>query len=419
MGAMVRRFASRLVALAVLCGFVSLQIFDPYPIELLRLNSFDYYQRLKPRDILPPDKKQVTIVAIDEASLLEYGPWPWPRALLADLARKLQADGAKVVAFDIVFAETRRGGGDAAFTEAVREGRVVLGFGTYQKKIIAPVRPPLEKNVTVMGNEKVDIGVFLPSALYLLRNLAELESAAAGHGVFSLPPEADGKARRVPTTFSHDGRLYPAFAVEILRVAFRENALSVELNKAGIERVGVGKEFYLPTDAQGRVWLYFSKSDRDKYVSVKDVLNDTADPDLLRGKIVIVGADAVGLMDIHPSPVEASMAGVEIHAQFVEQALQGAFLHRPANFRGGEFVFLIFCGLLFIAFVPKLPAIRGLFAYLVSVGAVTGFSWYLFSQHRMLFDASLPAAALTALYMVLVVGMLIVKEAKVENSGAI
>ena len=51
---------------------------------------------------------QVAIVDIDYQSLQEIGQWPWPRTEIAKVIRNLKEDGARVVGFDIVFAEPDR-----------------------------------------------------------------------------------------------------------------------------------------------------------------------------------------------------------------------------------------------------------------------------------------------------------------------
>ena len=70
----------RAIALTVLFGFVMLRAWDPVPLELLRLKSFDLYQLLKPRTVT---QRPVVIVDIDEPSLEALGQWPWPRTLPA------------------------------------------------------------------------------------------------------------------------------------------------------------------------------------------------------------------------------------------------------------------------------------------------------------------------------------------------
>ena len=95
----------RVVCLCLLAALVALRIWDPEPLQSLRARTFDFYQVLKPRDA---KLRPAVIVDIDEASLAEFGQWPWPRTLLADLVTKLTKLGSAAIAFDIIFAEPDR-----------------------------------------------------------------------------------------------------------------------------------------------------------------------------------------------------------------------------------------------------------------------------------------------------------------------
>ena len=79
----------RLLGMALLIGFMFLYYVDPYPVQFLRLKTFDYYQQQKPREIPPPQGKPVTIIDLDEESLAEIGQWPWPRTTVAKLIENL------------------------------------------------------------------------------------------------------------------------------------------------------------------------------------------------------------------------------------------------------------------------------------------------------------------------------------------
>src|SRR5262245_10483646 len=92
----------RSLGLIVLIAMIALRVWDPPPVEAVRLRTFDFYQLLKPRQIIA---RPVVIVDIDDESLKELGQWPWPRTMVADLVARLTAMGAAVIGFDIVFAE--------------------------------------------------------------------------------------------------------------------------------------------------------------------------------------------------------------------------------------------------------------------------------------------------------------------------
>src|SRR5260221_13042319 len=89
----------------LLLALVPLRVLDPQPLEEVRLRTFDFYQRLRPRQ---PVARPVAIVDIDEASLKEIGQWPWPRTIVADLVTQLTQLGAVAIAFDVIFAEPDR-----------------------------------------------------------------------------------------------------------------------------------------------------------------------------------------------------------------------------------------------------------------------------------------------------------------------
>ena len=92
------------------------------------VENFAYDVAFGLRGSTPPSN--IVVVAIDDESLRpeRLGRFPWPRRVYAELLEQLAE--AKVVAFDVLFAEPDRYDpqGDAQFAEAIRRhGRVVLG----------------------------------------------------------------------------------------------------------------------------------------------------------------------------------------------------------------------------------------------------------------------------------------------------
>ncbi len=214
-------------------------------------------------------------------------------------------------------------------------------------------------------------------------------------------PELDGTVRRVPTLFVHDKNLYPSLPIEMLRVGLNRKTILVKANRAGITFLGISNNLQLPTDGQGRVWPHFSKGDRSKYVSAKDVLNGTVDQSLIKGKLTIIGTSAVGLVDIHAVPTEPVMPGVEVHAQLIEAALHKAFLSRPNYFNAAELALILFSGLSMVILVPWIGAKWTMLLFFTVVVGAGGISWYLFTEHRLLFDAGYAAISTLLLYTIL------------------
>jgi adenylate cyclase len=153
----------------------------------------------------------------------------------------------------------------------------------------------------------------------VLRNLPQLERAAAGRGLFTIATERDGMVRRVPLIMRGEGKVVPALAVDLLRASTGTSAVLVRSDESGVRSVAMpGLE--LPTDQNGRVWIHFSPHDRAKYVSAKNVINRQVAPEKFAGKLVLIGC--VGNRALLSRPPGAfGVPGVEIHAQLLQAAL--------------------------------------------------------------------------------------------------
>ena len=411
---------ARAVCILLLFALVPLRIADPLPIEELRLRTFDLFQVLRPRE---QKVRPVVIVDIDEASLREIGQWPWPRTVIADLVTRLRAAGAVAVGFDVIFAEPDRmspavaagsfrgldaetreklaalPSNDAVFAEAIKKaGGIIVGeTAASQAAPRAEGENAPQTGFAIVGPNPRPFLVTFPG---LLRNIPPIEQAAAGRGMFSIDPEPDGIVRRVPVVMEAQGQLAPALTMEMLRVVSRAGAILIRADRAGVKTVAVpGLE--VPTDGRGRFWVYFNKRDPARSVSATDVLNGRVAPDRLRGRLVLIGTSATGLLDIKTTPVQPDMPGVEVHAQILENILTKSLLASPGYAIGAEIIAAVVFGLAIIVAAPMLPA-----AIVVALGAILiagliGISWYFFVGHHLLIDFTYPLISCWLIYLVL------------------
>jgi len=428
-----------LVAFLVLISALTLRVIDPGALVRLRDFAFDSYQRIKPR--VPPPDLPVHIIDIDEASLAEYGQWPWPRTLLAQLVDKLTEKGAAVIAFDVVFAEADRSSlativrempvndntkelrrltasfpdNDEVFAEAISRSNVVTGFGFDPHGSSKPPRRPfgIAQNTGEKNPLSVDqmIAMFLPSQAGAVRTIDVLENAAKGNGSVTTEVES-AIVREIPMLFRMAGQksedLFPALSLEAVRAA--QNASTYLVRWAGAQglesfgaRTGMSSirvgQFTVDTDAAGRVALYDSGPKASRFISAKDVLKGTVPDDKIDGQILFIGTSAVGLKDLRNTPLQNSVPGVEIHAQLVEQILTGTFLERPDYADGLEFLYLLAIGLVFVLLIPRLSAIAMAIVAVGFVGIGVVVPWIAFAQAHMLFDPIYPPVTLAAIYV--------------------
>jgi len=194
--------------------------------------------------------------------------------------------------------------------------------------------------------------------------------------------------------------MYPTLALELYRVGTRQSTMAIDYNPAGIIGVKL-KGLNIPTDRNGQIWMKFGKHDRSLYVSARDVLNGTADPQRLAGTLAFLGTSAIGLLDIKATPLDAALPGVEVHAQLLQNILDKNYLARPNWAIGAEIVAMVLVGLLLILLVPFLGALWTLVLAIMTVAVLLGLSWWIYDSYGLLLDMVFPAIAIFIVSVVL------------------
>lgn len=403
---------------------LTLLVTDPLPLQGLRNQLFDQYQRWYPRDYVDVP---VRIIDIDQESLARLGQWPWPRTRLAELVKKLKGSGTAAIGFDVVFAEPDRTSPRAmldllALTEPLRStlaslpdndtvlaqslagAGVVLGFADQNEGSRTQMEPKmaLSDRLTLSTLPFRYVTAGEPPGRWLhpfhlpLIPLPNLANAAEGIGALSFVPDSDGVVRRVPLVFQLAGESIPTLVAEVLRVAQGEKNyfLKTAGKDLGLAEIRIG-QFAIPTTAQGEVWVHFSNAVPNRYLSAWKVLAGEVPAELLDGHMALIGSSAQGLMDLRFSPFGQIIPGVEVHAQALEQILSGQYLQRPGWATALESLVILVGGLV-VGFVAiRFPTLWGANFTLALLGLLLVSGWYAFREQGLLINTVVPALTLT------------------------
>ncbi len=397
---------------------------DPFVVQGLRLIGFDTYQHLSPRAYNP--ELPVRILDIDERSLKIYGQWPWPRTTMRDIVGKLRERGAAAIAFDVQFSEpdrtsleevakrlpagdadkltsiiAKRSTNDEEFTAILKVTPTVLavalagGQGSFNSKIKA--------GFSFAGD---DPRPFIPPFTTGAGNLTMFEDAAAGIGSINWRPDRDQVLRRVGLVYRVGDRFVPTLFAEALRIAQGASSYLLKSSNAsgetafgqatGLNHIRIGA-LEIPTDADGGIWLKFRQSKPEAYIPVWKLLNGEVPDDEIEGRIILIGTSAPGLLDLRATPLDSSIAGVEIIAQSIEHVLTGVSLTRPDYAYALEQFIIVALGLLLGFVVFRVPAFTAALIGLLAIAALLLGGWFAFSQLGLLFDPVFPAFALICL----------------------
>jgi HD-GYP domain-containing protein (c-di-GMP phosphodiesterase class II) len=374
-----------LCGIALTCVVAFLYLFQPLLLSTLDLKIYDTL--LKSRSGRAASGS-VVIVDIDTKSLAQYGQWPWPRYRIAQLLDKLREMGALSVGVDILFAEPDRSSlrniqknisadfnytvslsgvprqyidNDALLAEALRKGPFVLGyqflFGERIEKrcTLHPVNILLRKEQEVPDSVN---DLFKPSSVDCIYQPLAVATPASGY--FNIKPDHDGIVRRVPLMMEYDGQFYAHLSLTMFLSAAKPGHTILTVGQAGTESLAIDS-VVIPLEHKGSFLIpFYGSQGTYHHISASDILKGTTETGEIEGRLVIVGVVAPGLLDVHATPTNPTMAGVEVHANIVDAILQGDFLVRPKTAAVYEFIAIVFFGLLSTILFARCKAVVNL-----------------------------------------------------------
>ena len=283
----------------------------------------------------------IVIVTIDESSFVElHTQWPFPRALHGRLLDRISAGRPLAIGLDLIFdvPSSRGPKDDAALGAAVaRAGNVVLGSA------------PTEDEQPIPG---------LPGTVYkrIVPNLPipEIRAGAAKYGAVNVRPDQDGTVRRMPIHVAGPDEIMSGFSAALHEVA----------TKAALPTTPLPQASTILINFRGRPKTF-------EWISYYQVVHGEIEPEVFRGKIVLVGATSEILKDHFQTPFArgGDMPGVEIHANAIETLVNGNPIREAPVW--ASTVLAVVAALFASALVARLRALRALGATVLVWVALT------------------------------------------------
>ena len=407
-----------------------------------RLDDIIYDARLQATMPQTLDDR-VVIVDIDEKSLAELGRWPWGRNKLADLVNTLFQDHqVAMLGFDVVFAEADESSGlarlnqlasrelkdypgfsdrlkqlqgdldfDAAFASAIANRPVVMGYyltsdkdGRSNGVLPAPVLGPSD----LQGRQ-----IKATSWTGYGSNIEQLAKAAPMAGFFNSITDGDGVVRSLPLLAEYKGVYYESIALAMFRVIAGmptvapgfSNERFLAKSYQGMDRVLLrqgDKALAIPVDERVATLVPYRgrggvNGGSFRYISAADIVSKRVPAGALKGKVVLLGTTAPGLLDLRVTPVGETYPGVETHANIISALLDGHVLVKPDYAVGYEVVVVLLSGLLLAIGLPLLSAPRAVLLSVLVLGLLVCMNLWLYLGYGLVLPlASVLAMAVTA-----------------------
>lgn len=340
-------------------------------------------------------EQRFVVVDIDEGSLAELGPWPWPRERLAQMLESLLAEygakdgkligyGASAVALDLFLPERLDAAGDQRLAMLAQFGPLIVA-----------------QAFDYDGNRPLRLG-FLTGGVAMPKGAAVSKDAAGGAvlasgyianhdglrlashtGNIGFVPDRDGMIRRLPWLTRFNGREYPTLALALYGCCGAgQRAPAILSGAPNLMPDGFWRVPYT------RQWGAYT------VIAAADILQGRVAPELLRGKRVLLGSSSLGLADRVATPLSPNTSGLLVHAAALSSLLDQEAGTAPAPWPGRLLatVFSLLVALMVWISFPRISALAS-----VSLLALASLGWLLFaywlSAHDVLLSTTGPLVA--------------------------
>jgi adenylate cyclase len=402
----------------------------------------DLRMRLAPPQLDP----RIVIVDIDSRSLTEIGRFPWSRNILARLVRQLTRHyKAGAVGFDISFPEPDTSSGydvlarladgelkdipalrrelvalkpaldyDGLFAEALEGQPVVLGYNVANEQAKGVLPKPAFTVDDLHGRELVAY-----HQIGFEANIARLQQAAMGAGIFTVQPDADGVVRSSPLLMRVRDAYYPSLALATAAAWLKAHAIAPyytetadtlsdsSLASGGVDaitlftprgqrRIPVGEGLATIVQFRGRGG---PQGGAFRYVSAAEVLAGRVPAGVLENAIVLVGTTAPGLVDLRATPVSSEYPGVEVHANIVKSILDGRFKSHPYTAVAIELLQVVVVGTVLAIALAVLAPLHAVLLAAAAFAGVAGINYALYSHADLVLNVFACLLLVAALFV--------------------
>ncbi len=344
------------INLLLAAALAALFIWNPYPFQLLELKTLD--SLIMSRDEVQDE--MILLVDIDEDAVEQLGGYPLSRDVYAHLLTITQG----VPGITVAFPDKDIHGKDQVFQETLDQIPTVLSFiGSTQ----AFEGGPHVGTAQLGGGNPAEWLYQYPG---ILRSALESE----GVGLISTNPELDGVVRRLPLAISVENRIYPSFALEMLRLGTGDPSYQIKTEETGVEWIRLPQYDKIITSENGTVWANWNT----KFYR-QTALEYLKEP--IPAPFVIFGVTAEGV-----APLVATPGGVkyphDIQATVLNTIVNGNALSQPSWSLWAELTILV-TGMIAIMIVAgsiwySLPVI------LTLLGGIGYLSWRLVESSYLL-----------------------------------
>ena len=221
---------------------LALLAWNPYPLKVLELKTFDWLIM----NTEPVQNENILLVDLDEELIEAYGGYPLPRTFFSSAIEKVEGVPGITVLMPDPDLRNPDNDTELAMTMIYKPTVLASAVTNQSDKLSAYV------GTAQLGEDPLPWLYQYPG---ILRTESMLATSAKGLGIVTATPEIDGVTRRMPLVVNVQSRLYPNFALELLRLGVGDPSYQIKTEEQGIVWVRIPNYPNINTDQNGRVFL--------------------------------------------------------------------------------------------------------------------------------------------------------------------
>src|SRR4030043_232123 len=380
-------FGFRLGIFLTLLALMAVFFFGAY-LERVEYGLYDLSSRLRVKSSAAP----VAVIAIDEKSLADFGPWPWPRSYIAFMIDLLESYEARVIGLDIMYSDkdlnhglkevlniiktiennpqySRKNMSTIVLLAALKDAERRLDNDAILASSIASSKKVVLPFFFVLGKSSVEDFHIFPD--YLGNNSLfpfSFDDSVSAHGIVTPIPafakdslamghvnviaDGDGTVRSEPLFINYNDRIFASFALQ-LTLAY----LNLDLHD-----IKFGKELTfgtktIPILRHNKMLITFKSG--IPYYSFLDVINQQIPAEAFKNKIVIIAPSIPVFGAIQVTPITSTVPAAKITANVIDNIISNDYILRPQWALILELLMIFFFGLYIALIIPQLKASSG------------------------------------------------------------
>ena len=305
-------------------------------IDSVENRTFDLRQSIMINEGAKKASEDIVIIAIDDASyeyiLDNFGEWPLPRNIYADMINYLEKESPRAIAFDLMFVKSIKSKNlaDEALIKAFKKYDNIytsMNFDNQSVDLRTPPKLPNKLKLNIENNSRIDFSqLSFSNCRTILQGILD---STSNIGIINVSRSDDGILRKMPLVVKYQNDFYPQLALKVGLNYIGELNNTYEIDKNSNFIIDERK-IYLDKDGSA-ILKWYGPAGTYTYIPmyklIKAVNGHKLDFDF-SNKIIYFGTTASSLFDIKTVPTGKIYPGVEVQATYINNIIDNNFIRK-------------------------------------------------------------------------------------------